>query len=310
MQDLAIVIPAYKAEYLAYTLESILNQSNKDFTLYIGDDRSPYNLFDIVEKFSGKINLVYHRFESNMGSFDLIGQWERCIELTKNEEWIWLFSDDDIMQPNCIERFFATLQKTNSQYDLYRFNTNRIDHLNNTIGQATNNPPWESSADFLNRKLSRQTNSYAVEYIFNRKVYENNKGFVKFPSAWASDDATWALFGRQNGIYTIPNSFIKWRCSGQNLSGKHDPKLSHQKLDAVIQFVNWCNQNFSHEVSDKVLLNWSLFQFRLLKNLNFLHKTAFLIKILSKTKIGISSFMIHFLKSLRNSLSRIIHKYL
>ena len=42
MAELAIVIPAYKIMYFDQALSSIANQTCKDFTLYIGDDSSPF----------------------------------------------------------------------------------------------------------------------------------------------------------------------------------------------------------------------------------------------------------------------------
>ena len=52
MKDtLAIIIPAYKPDYLEETLESLTKQTNKDFKIYIGDDASPFYLENIVELF-------------------------------------------------------------------------------------------------------------------------------------------------------------------------------------------------------------------------------------------------------------------
>lgn len=44
MKKLAIIIPAYKPRFLRETLDSIAKQNNHDFTVYIGDDASPYQL--------------------------------------------------------------------------------------------------------------------------------------------------------------------------------------------------------------------------------------------------------------------------
>ena len=44
MKKLAIIIPAYKQRFLRETLDSIAKQNNHDFTVYIGDDASPYQL--------------------------------------------------------------------------------------------------------------------------------------------------------------------------------------------------------------------------------------------------------------------------
>ena len=54
---LAIVIPAYKPDYLFNTLQSIYSQSCKDFNLYIGDDCSPYDLKQITDKTATALNM-------------------------------------------------------------------------------------------------------------------------------------------------------------------------------------------------------------------------------------------------------------
>ena len=90
MKDaLAIIIPAYKPDYLEETLESLTKQTNKDFKIYIGDDASPFYLENIVELFIDKLNIVYKKFDNNVGGYSLTKQWERCIEMS-NEKWIWL----------------------------------------------------------------------------------------------------------------------------------------------------------------------------------------------------------------------------
>lgn len=69
---LAIIIPAYKSKFLSEALDSIAAQTCKNFTLYIGDDCSPNNIKEIVEQYNDKINIVYQRFNSNLGSKDLV----------------------------------------------------------------------------------------------------------------------------------------------------------------------------------------------------------------------------------------------
>ena len=134
--DLAIVIPAYKSTFLAAALDSIAAQTCQDFTLYIGDDCSPNNLEEIVDKYRDKINLVYKHFNTNLGGKDLVAQWERCIDMSQDEEWIWLFSDDDVMEASCVEIFYKSIQETNASYDLYHFDVKVI----NDDGKITSIP--------------------------------------------------------------------------------------------------------------------------------------------------------------------------
>ena len=85
---LAIVIPTYKATFLPAALDSIAAQTCKDFTLYVGDDCSPEPIGDIVEQYRDKIDLVYQRFDTNLGGKDLVAQWERCIAMSSRNRLI------------------------------------------------------------------------------------------------------------------------------------------------------------------------------------------------------------------------------
>jgi glycosyltransferase involved in cell wall biosynthesis len=258
--NLAIVIPAYKAEFFRQTLESIANQTCKDFVLYIGDDASPNHLWDIVKDFKGQIDIRYKRFEENLGGTDLIAQWERCINLSKQEEWIWLFSDDDIMDKNCVERFYATIDQTHKSSDVYRFNTARVGKENEILTPTENHPIIESGLDFLKRKIGFKTESYAVEYIFSRSVYEKF-GFVNFPAAWASDDATWAFWGQEKGIRLIRGATVFWRFSGINISSSGNKTVAKKKLEAIVQFITWTKKTFPRKVPDNILVDWAFFHF-------------------------------------------------
>ena len=68
---LAIIIPYYKFTFFEATLQSLADQTNKQFKVYIGDDASPDSPETILKKYHGKFDFVYHRFEKNLGSVSL-----------------------------------------------------------------------------------------------------------------------------------------------------------------------------------------------------------------------------------------------
>jgi glycosyltransferase involved in cell wall biosynthesis len=239
---LAIVIPAYKRTFFKKTLESIANQTCKDFILYIGDDKSPNNLEEIVEPFCSVINIKYEQFDSNLGGVSLTKQWERCISLSVYEPFIWLFSDDDVMPTDAVERFYGALEN-GVKFDVYRFNLSFIDKNDLEIRGASEHPGFENSIDFIRRRLRFETISAACEYIFSRKKYIENGGFVEFPLAWCSDDATWAIFARERGICTISGEPIKMRMvPGLNISSVQS--LNYLKFRAVIRYCFWLRNHF------------------------------------------------------------------
>lgn len=251
---LAIVIPAYKETFFAQTMESIANQTNKDFTLYVGDDASPYNLSDIVDEFKDRIDIVYKRFEENVGGKDLVAQWKRCIELTKSEEWIWLFSDDDMMHPQCVESFYKEIKQT-PLYDLYRFDVDVIDKTDSVIGTCVAPRDVISSRDLYQLKQKGIMNSFVVEYVFSRKVYDKYNGFQNFDLAWGSDTATWLKFGYDKGIKKISDSRIQWRSSGLNITTKQDSSLLIRKLNATIDYLNWSLSFWKDKPEAKFMLH-------------------------------------------------------
>jgi hypothetical protein len=196
--------------------------------------------------------MVYHRFADNLGKKDLVAQWERCIALT-DEPWIWLFCDDDVMDPDCVSSFYKQLQITGGQFDLYRFNTCRIDADDHTIYAAPRHPPFETTLEFVCDKLAFQRDSFVSEYIFSREIYKRKNGFVNFPLAWCADDATWIKFGREKGISTISQSSVYWRQSVNNISmGGANYHLG--KLHALVAYIDWLTEHFAAATSlDKKL---------------------------------------------------------
>jgi glycosyltransferase involved in cell wall biosynthesis len=240
---LAIIIPAYKATFLDAALASIASQSCKDFTLYIGDDASPHDLLSIIERYNDILNIRYTRFPENLGGKDLVAQWQRCFELINDEDWIWLFSDDDVMGPNCVEAFYAKV-KANDDYDIYHFNVDVIDADNKHLRNGGTYPPVYFADLFVKNRLKFGECCFVVEFIFRRSKFLEVGGFAKFDLAWGSDVATWAMIGKTKGICAIDTSKVMWRESDENISPDTSKPIQKRKLRAFTDFLLWANRNF------------------------------------------------------------------
>jgi glycosyltransferase involved in cell wall biosynthesis len=235
--DIAIVIPAYKRQYLEATLLSISTQTDKSFNVYIGDDNSPDDIYEVVKQFEARLKISYKKFADNLGATNLTQHWERCIDMAQDEKWIWLFSDDDLMDTNCVSMFRRALASTNSKYDVYRFNSKIINHEGVVVQNNTLHPMVENACEFAIARLELQRSSYAVEYIFSKQKYIGSGKFVSFPLAWSSDDATWISIGSDKGIFTIPDAFVYWRYSFTNISAVQH--LVKEKTEASMQYLVW-----------------------------------------------------------------------
>lgn len=244
---LAIVIPAYKPDFLREAIESVLNQTNQNFTLYIFDDASPYKLNLTLSEYSSVSNIVYHQFEQNLGQTSLTKQWDRCINNTGSEPWVWLFSDDDLMDVHCVQSFYDELGRY-PDADLFRFKSNKISSEGKVLRVNEFSNPL-TAEEFIQKKLSYEQESYMVESIFKRSLYEKIGGFPELPLAWAADDLFhFRLYSFGIG-YFIDKASVSWRYSSENLSGKKSRSAALSKLEASRIFVREIRREISGSLS-------------------------------------------------------------
>lgn len=237
--NLAIVIPAYKSTFLAAALDSIAAQTCLDFTLYIGDDHSPNNLKEIVDRYRDKINLVYKRFDTNLGGKDLVAQWERCIDMTQGEEWLWLFSDDDVMENNCVEEFYKMLVD-NPNAGLIHFNICCLDDTTGAVSSLPLYPKHCSVKYYLDEKLKGRIISFVVEFVVRRDIFFKQGRFQNFDLAWGSDFISWVKFAEAAGsIDTCEKARVLWRKSNENISPNKSNPILVRKIYSLIENSKW-----------------------------------------------------------------------
>ena len=233
---LAIIVPAYKGRFLSEAVKSILAQTDQRFRLYVCDDQSPENLQAIINPLIAGTNHLYHKFADNMGAVSLADQWSRCVRLT-SEPWVWVFSDDDVMEPECVAAFYAALEKYQPDTSVYRFNTLSVDENGRVIRVNQPHPQFESPIQFAYHRLRNERLSFAPEYLFARAAFDKAGGFLPLPAAWGSDDASWMIFSGDKPIVTIPTARIRWRNSADNISGQKS--TGTMKVDGALGYLQW-----------------------------------------------------------------------
>jgi len=244
---LAIIIPYYKLTFFKETLDSLAGQTNQNFKVYIGDDASPEDPFYMVKKYRGQFNFVYHRFEENLGGIALTLQWERCIALSNDEEWIMILGDDDVLGENVVAHFYANLPEIKQEeINVVRFATQVIDGEDKAISEKFEHPKLEKATDSFWRKFTGKTRSSLSEYIFSRVSYMKF-GFKNYPLAWHSDDMALLEFAGRKLIYTINSAEFYIRISESSISGKGENRC--QKKIA--------SQLFYYSIIDKYISSFS-----------------------------------------------------
>ena len=100
----SVIVPNYNhSRFLDQRIQSILNQTYKNFELIILDDCSPDNgaSKSVIEKYRDNphvSHIVYN--ESNSGS--TFKQWDKGINLSKGD-LVWIAESDDYCEPTFLE---------------------------------------------------------------------------------------------------------------------------------------------------------------------------------------------------------------
>ena len=222
---LAIVVPYFKLPFFEATLKSLANQTDKRFKVYIGDDASPENPSVLLKKYKPQLDFNYQQFDNNLGSISLVKQWERCMTMVQEEEWIMILCDDDVLGENVVAEFYASVNEVNQQdINVIRYATQVINQYSEVISGIYQHPKLEKSIAFLFRKINGGTRSSLSEFVFRKSVLQEIK-FKDLPLAWYSDYLAVLECTFFEYIYTINNALVFFRLSEINITSKKDDML-------------------------------------------------------------------------------------
>ena len=245
---LAIVIPYFKITFFDATLNALANQTIKKFKVYIGNDASPESPLYLLEKFKNKFDFEYKAFDKNLGSISLVQQWERCIAMTNNEEWLIILGDDDLIEADFVASFYHNLEEIeNLKINVIRYATIVIDENGNKVTPVYKHPKLEKATDFYQRKFTNLTRSSLSEYIFRKEILIKIK-FKDFPLAWFSDLLAVLEVSFFNVIFTINESVVSFRHSNLNIS--LDSKSHKIKNLAAFEFYYYLLKKKSQHFND------------------------------------------------------------
>lgn len=239
---LAIIIPAYKTSHIEEVFRCIKNQTCQRFDLYVFDDASPYDIRSYFNRyFTESDHVHFHRFEENMGGLNLSEHWNRCLQMTGEEEWVWYFSDDDIMSIDCVESFYENLQNPDV-CDVMRFTLNGTNEANEFLSFRNPETTTLTCEEFFSQIYLGKIDARMPEFILRRSKLLQIGGFVPYDLAWRSDNATVMRMTYPHYIYNLPKGEVLWRWGEDNISGLD--ALNKRKNAVTVQFFNWVDDFF------------------------------------------------------------------
>lgn len=246
------LLPAYKGWFLDEMLRSIQAQTYRDFKVIISDDCSPEDLRSICEPYLSDPRFSYRRNAENMGSKSLVAHWNLLVSMC-DTEFLILASDDDVYEPTFLEEI-DKLVTNNTNTDIFRGRAKLIDSNSNILRIENGINNWLSQKQFSDILFSNELITCEANYCYRTSTMKKNGGYVVFPSAWFSDDATHIKLS-QNGCAITQGVVFGYRSSDVSISNTWaNEKDSENKTAATIGFAKWVN-NYDFLISNKDCTN-------------------------------------------------------
>lgn len=128
MERVSIIMPAYNSEkYIEETINSVINQTFRDWVLYVIDDKSTDNTLKIVEKISeNDKRIVIIKLCENSGQAHARNQGIKMSKgryitfLDSDDLWDELFLEEQIkfMESNSYEMVFSAFERKNQDLSI------------------------------------------------------------------------------------------------------------------------------------------------------------------------------------------------
>jgi len=248
----SIGLPAFKSKYLEEAIRSVLNQTYTDFELIIVNDNSPENVEEIVFSFDDN-RIRYYKNEENLGQISVVKNWNRCLEYSKGEYFV-LFSDDDIYGSDFLMEM-VNLAERYKNVNLFHCRVRQIDKKGKTINYSATCPEYEDVLDFIWHRLQGYRLQYVIDFFCRASALRLVGGFYDLPLAWGSDDITWYLIAKNNGIVYSPKILCNWRWSDINISSIGNVQKRIEAKNGYYDFLNTFVNNISTSRYNKWILD-------------------------------------------------------
>lgn len=233
---LAVVIPFHRIKYFSKTIGSLINQTNLNFTVYIGDDCSEDRIGDNFIFNEMPFDVFYTRFNENMGRNNLGGHFSRCVDLCRDEPWVMILGDDDFLEKSCVQEFYNNLETIKkNDIDVIRFATTKINQDGNEISEKFVHDKIQNSKTSFIENLKGKRGSLS-EIIFN-KAKLKELDFNLLPLAWMLDWYALLKCSNFGNILSINESSVYVRYGGHSISGSSDMELEKLKNYATFKCI-------------------------------------------------------------------------
>ena len=221
-QKVTVLMAAYNgARYLKDAIDSILNQTFKDFEILIIDDGSTDQSAEIVQSYKDP-RIRFLRNEQNMG---IVVTRNRGIKEMRGE-YLAILDCDDVSPPKRLEKEFNFLKK-NPSFGLVGGKTRFIDQNGLSTGVILN---YDSLPERLPAMLLF-TNCFSNSAVMIRTSALPPDGYRDFGGA--SDYDLMTRIAKKWRLKNLPQTMLKYRTHDKNMTLVSGQQQNEQSIQIV-----------------------------------------------------------------------------
>ncbi len=243
----SVTVPAYKAQYLAECIDSILAQTYSNFEIVIVNDASPENLDDIVGRYHDK-RIRYYKNEQNCGALHVVDNWNKCLSYAKGD-YIICMGDDDKLLPCCLEEYAHLIEKY-PELNVYHALTEIIDENSQFVRMQEMRPECEGLFSMIYGRLNNRRLQYIGDWLFRTSFLRSIGGFVNLPFAWGSDDMTAYMAAREKGVANSQVPMFQYRESSITISRSGHYEMKYKSMVEMLRRVSELVEDKTQPVTD------------------------------------------------------------
>jgi glycosyltransferase involved in cell wall biosynthesis len=258
-----IGLPITKTTFLSKTLESIKNQTFKDFELIIRNngktDDIKKEIKSEVNEFLNLSNVKYYESEEQL---TMPNNFNKMLENAVGDYFL-VMSDDDTMDKDFLLEFDKLIQlypKTN----VFHCRCRLVNENEDFTGITQLCPEWETQEDFVFHRIKDSRLFYLSDFIAKTSALKKIGGFNTKCNGWGLDELTWSNLAAKNGIAYTSRILLNYRMfSGNFTSSKenlklrfNDIKLMYENFQKIIK--NTCSmpnslypEVYMHKLNEK-----------------------------------------------------------
>ena len=181
MPKISVVVPVYKVEdYLHRCVDSILNQSFRDFELILVDDGSPDNCGKICDEYGTRDSRIHVIHQENGGLSAARNAGIDWVFANSDSQWFTFVDSDDWVHPQMLEKLLLAAENRNTSISICGYGETAGENpvvLPEDLESVCMDPGWFYRNRFINATV-------AWGKLYRRELFET----VRYPVGKLHED--------------------------------------------------------------------------------------------------------------------------